>query len=406
MTTATLHGTEHPADTPPGVSASSTERILRSFARLVGVANIFYLALTAGRIAEDASIAAPWWTPFAVVAVFGTGVALIGASFARDLRWTIRVAAVVAIAYPVVALTWWAAWTGDLVPAEHTLWLANVPILSSMAAAVVWRPAIVFWHMLVVSTLAQLTNHTPRDAPFLHLFFPELAFLLVVASAYVAASVVAIRTARTLDATIAATHAAASSAAAAQAREVERERFDALTHDTVLSTLLAAARQGGGDRLAAQARDTVARLDDLRVAAPDVEDVDATGLLAQVRSAVSEADENIRFRSDVSVRRPGPVFPADVVRALAAAAAEAVRNSVRHAGDAPRSVAVDVEDDALRVTVDDDGDGFDPATVDRHRLGIAVSIRGRMNQVPGGRADIRSAPGEGTTVTLSWERAQ
>jgi signal transduction histidine kinase len=96
-----------------------------------------------------------------------------------------------------------------------------------------------------------------------------------------------------------------------------------------------------------------------------------------------------------------------VVRAIVAAAAEAVRNSVRHgrADGAPPTVTVAVhpgrEPGAVRVEVRDDGRGFRPEAVPPGRLGLRVSVLGRMRAV-GGRADVVSGPGLGTAVVLSW----
>jgi signal transduction histidine kinase len=51
--------------------------------------------------------------------------------------------------------------------------------------------------------------------------------------------------------------------------------------------------------------------------------------------------------------------------------------------------------------VRDAGAGFDPARVDPVRLGLRRSIVERIAEW-GGRASIRSAPGEGTVVSLRW----
>ena len=86
----------------------------------------------------------------------------------------------------------------------------------------------------------------------------------------------------------------------------------------------------------------------------------------------------------------------------AAAAAEAVRNSNRHAhSTTPTTVTVSLDSPKLTVVVADDGRGFDPQTVPADRLGITVSIRDRMAAI-GGSADIDSAPGRGTRVSLRW----
>ena len=56
----------------------------------------------------------------------------------------------------------------------------------------------------------------------------------------------------------------------------------------------------------------------------------------------------------------------------------------------------------VTVTVRDEGAGFEPGAVDPYRLGLRVSIRGRLAAVRGGSARVTSTPGRGTTVTLDW----
>ncbi|MCD2146743.1 sensor histidine kinase [Gordonia paraffinivorans] len=84
---------------------------------------------------------------------------------------------------------------------------------------------------------------------------------------------------------------------------------------------------------------------------------------------------------------------------------EALRNVMRHAGrGADCGVIVQLAPDALNMAVVDNGEGFDPEAIGPGRLGIAVSIRGRMARVDGGHAQISSHPGRGTTVQIGWTR--
>nr|HQV18815.1 ATP-binding protein [Gordonia sp. (in: high G+C Gram-positive bacteria)] len=81
------------------------------------------------------------------------------------------------------------------------------------------------------------------------------------------------------------------------------------------------------------------------------------------------------------------------------------RNTRRHAGaGAHVSVDVRVDSSGVQVVVADDGVGFDPDQVPSSRLGIAVSIRRRMEALNGGSAQLLSAPGAGTIVVLEWGR--
>lgn len=129
------------------------------------------------------------------------------------------------------------------------------------------------------------------------------------------------------------------------------------------------------------------------------------GFVNYVRDALTRVDESIDIGTVTRVEAETFEIPMDVVRALAASAAEALRNSVRHSGDplhVHRGVWIDIDDTSVTVDVHDDGSGFDPRAVAPHRLGLAVSIHGRMRQLVGGSAVVTSTLGHGTIVRLSW----
>jgi signal transduction histidine kinase len=104
-----------------------------------------------------------------------------------------------------------------------------------------------------------------------------------------------------------------------------------------------------------------------------------------------------------------PVVPVPVAVAIVRATREALANVISHAGTAEAWVVVSpaapgadtAAPGGVRVTVRDTGAGFDPASVDPARLGLRRSITERIADW-GGRASIRSAPGDGTEVSLCW----
>jgi signal transduction histidine kinase len=105
----------------------------------------------------------------------------------------------------------------------------------------------------------------------------------------------------------------------------------------------------------------------------------------------------------VEVVRVGDCEVDDALVALGQAAREAIVNAAKHAGVDEVSVYVEVEAGEVAVYVRDRGVGFDPAAVAADRRGIADSIVGRLAR-QGGRAVVRSVPGEGTEVELSVPR--
>ena len=89
----------------------------------------------------------------------------------------------------------------------------------------------------------------------------------------------------------------------------------------------------------------------------------------------------------------------DTVALVWRVAQEAVRNAMRHSGARTLSVAVERVDGDVVLTVSDDGRGFDPERVP----GTAhFGLRGLTSLIAeaGGRLDVRSAPGAGTTIRL------
>jgi signal transduction histidine kinase len=108
----------------------------------------------------------------------------------------------------------------------------------------------------------------------------------------------------------------------------------------------------------------------------------------------------------VSLAEPGaPVALAPpAARELAAAVGAALDNVRKHAGDDARAwILVEDEPDEVIVTVRDDGPGIPEGRLAQAegegRLGVALSIRGRLRDL-GGSAELISVPGQGTEVEL------
>jgi signal transduction histidine kinase len=78
-------------------------------------------------------------------------------------------------------------------------------------------------------------------------------------------------------------------------------------------------------------------------------------------------------------------------------------NAAKHAGVSSADLYTEVTPDRVSVFVRDRGAGFDPETVPGDRRGLRDSVTGRLERL-GGKAVIRSAPGEGTEVELVLPR--
>ena len=388
-----------------GEERRSLERLVKMFARFVGTGYVAYFLILLPEIRRTAFLTPTWWNWFCVIAVFGTGLLFGLSSFSGSIRAIRMAGSIAAVTYLLCVLGWWLAWDQTLFDVQG-VYLSTFPGLASLAAASVWPPVLVFVHMTVGVIAAQSINYVLREPFVTTPLFADIVFGMMFCTIFVAATLAALRTARILDATITRTQAQAARSAAAAARAVERERFDALTHDGVMSSRLSVARQGRSPSVVNQARLTLRQLDSLRThSAPTF--VDADEAIAQLRATANDVDESVIVHiesiSQTSTSNVEPqTYPADAVRAIGAALAEAMRNSLRHAGPSNRSVTVRTQPGILQATVTDDGVGFDRASVPPHRLGVAVSIEGRLRQLPGGASRIDSIPGQGTTVHLTW----
>ena len=129
--------------------------------------------------------------------------------------------------------------------------------------------------------------------------------------------------------------------------------------------------------------------------------LDASGLGAALEDLTAPAG-SAGIEATVSVSGVDSA-PDHVVTLVWRVAQEAIRNAVRHADARHLGVQVDGDDRQVRLTVTDDGVGFDPAGPARDG---SYGLRGLQSLVEdgGGRVRVESAPGAGTTVRMVVER--
>lgn len=209
-----------------------------------------------------------------------------------------------------------------------------------------------------------------------------------------------------------------------------QERARRLTHDHVLAALLAVLPSRGldADQVHQQAHHALDALDPSPDTGPPRDLDQLTGLLAAwcrahtTPACTWQVDAGPTRRSagagDVGAGEAGAgeagagpgarPLPPQVLAALREAVLEALRNVECHARgrDAGRRVrallTVRQVRDGVRVVVRDDGVGFDPADAPQVHLGLRLSVRERMDALPGGWVQVDTAPGRGTRVFLGW----
>jgi len=101
----------------------------------------------------------------------------------------------------------------------------------------------------------------------------------------------------------------------------------------------------------------------------------------------------IVVESDVDVR-----LPLEIEETLYRISQEALHNVVKHAAARQVRVALEHARQGVRLRIEDDGQGFDPAAVPDGHLGIA-GMRARAAKI-GAQLDCRSEPGRGTTIEV------
>ena len=186
-----------------------------------------------------------------------------------------------------------------------------------------------------------------------------------------------------------------------------REEVVRELHDGVLQTLAVIQRRSDDSELAALARD---QEHDLRgfLAGSQGEHVDFEPAMRQL--AARHERMHPQCKVQVVVAQDLPVLVEPFLSAISGAVGEALTNAGKH-GDAKKVTiyAEPAEDSfvtkpegaetsSVFVSVKDDGEGFDVASV-TESIGISSSIRGRLEEV-GGVAEIESTAGRGTEVQL------
>ena len=198
------------------------------------------------------------------------------------------------------------------------------------------------------------------------------------------------------------------------AKEDERSRISRELHDELGQTLTAAKLNlqmasaavpdaGAAGRL----EDSITMMDGMIRQVRDIARglrpplLDEAGLVPAIdhflKSLAARSGTRIEFDVAPGVGRAPPGLNTTVFRVVQ----EAVGNALRHARATVVRVTLRDEDDALRLVVEDDGIGFDPAAV-RHRArrGANLGLLGMTERVrnAGGAIELESRPGGGSRI--------
>lgn len=205
---------------------------------------------------------------------------------------------------------------------------------------------------------------------------------------------------------------------AISAQEEERKRISHELHDDTIQALVVLSRQldalaSGDGGLSEENRrcledlwqqtDSILRgvrrlSQDLRPAA-----IDRLGLLPALEWLASSVTEYSGIAAEVSVTGNERRLPEEVAISLFRITQEALRNVWRHSGAKHVEIKVEFAEDLTRVTVIDDGCGFElPEKLgDLARTGkLGLAGMQERAQLVGGTLAVRSGPGQGTSITV------
>lgn len=201
---------------------------------------------------------------------------------------------------------------------------------------------------------------------------------------------------------------AARNAVTAERTRLARDLHDAVTQTLFSTTLIADVLPEIWEMDSAEGK---RRLEELRQL--------TRGALAEMRTLLVELRPNAqrevplpvllrqlteamigRARIDIQLSAEGDgKLPPDVQVGLYRIAQEALNNIVKHAKARQAFVTLRLED-PVRLTIADDGAGFDPGTVTADHLGLKI-MRERADAI-GARFSLYSEPGEGTQISIVW----
>jgi len=191
-----------------------------------------------------------------------------------------------------------------------------------------------------------------------------------------------------------------------EGQEIERTRLARELHDQTgqaLASILLGLRQIErqiGEEPVARIRELVASaLDDVRrltteLRPPALDDFGLEPALERLTELVA-ARSGLDIQLNISSHMP---LPSEHETALYRIIQEALTNIVKHAAAHSVSIVLMHTDGAVRTVIEDDGAGFDKATVRQGALGL-VGMRERVSLL-GGRFDVETAPGAGTTLIV------
>lgn len=379
-------------------------RIQRAAAFSTGLVLLLSPVIGLGPLLRNAALTSAWWTPVCAVVMILAGLGLVASAATRFRGYLVTASVVGAAVQLLVIALWFPAWTGAIVPADeiNPIWVSGMAVTITLCLTTTVGYLVAVGYLTVLLTVLAEAYSLAHAGHYLVAEGLRATISGAMIGVFLAVVRAAMHTARRVDADRDRVLAAAAAGAARSARAVERERLDAVVRDEVI-TVLRTVR--AGPPAGVQREQAVTALAALRGSRREVRpsSIAATAAHLRLRETVIGFGDHIGVAFELDPAAAD--YPADAIDAVVEAAAEAIGNSLRHAGPAAsQAVLGQFSEAGIRLRIVDDGAGFATDRVAADRMGLEKGIRERMAGV-GGAADVVSAPDEGTMVSLEWRRS-
>jgi signal transduction histidine kinase len=397
------------ASTPIGTAKQprnpvSRRQIETVISRSVAIFGLVFGAQTLPiTFAQFELVRSPWDWLF-TVAIYGGLLASVAASLTR--RFVVSVNRYVAIVFLVAMFAWPFVASDPAAIAIDRPWLWFLCTVATAAAAVAFSTWVATVYLVLLPIVYGAVRMTPSgggkgfDGASL-----DSSYAIILGGAVLIIVTLLRQAAASVDAAQSAALDRYSNAVRQHATEVERVQVDAIVHDSVLTTLLAAARAytpEAKELATRMAENAMGHLKDAASASPDDDAVVSAGQLShRIVGAATTLSSPFELRMAALAPTAIPVQSAE---AIYSAAVQAMVNSLQHAGgpEVPRWLDLHAAvDGGIIVEVGDAGSGFPVDAVPVERLGLRVSIVERITNA-GGVVAVRSTIGDGTLISIRW----
>jgi len=199
-------------------------------------------------------------------------------------------------------------------------------------------------------------------------------------------------------------------------QERERKRIAAELHDSLGQSLaiiknraLLGLNRPGAEQLSREQFNRITEqaahaIDEVKEISYDLRPylLDRLGLTKALESMVTKVAGSSGIRFDTDIDPLDGLFSKDAEIGIYRIAQESLNNIVKHADATEAMIVIKNEEGELALTIQDNGKGFSPEQLDgaSSRRGFGLIGMAERARILGSKPEIRSAPGQGTTITL------